>query len=163
MADQIAILQIKDIKGNCTINGHVGEVIVSSFQHGVAMPMQNDAANTERTAGRARFSEMMFSKMTDQSTPALFQACAAGTKLGDAVLHIGRTENGNFMSLMKYTMTNSMVAQINTSGGGGVPSDSFTLNFTQIKSEFTQQNADSTKKGTAAFGWNLETNQAAAA
>ena len=35
------------------------------------------------------------------------------------------------------------------------------LNFTGIKTYFTQQNADSTKKGTADFGWNLETNAAA--
>jgi type VI secretion system secreted protein Hcp len=157
----VLLLQIKDVKGNCTINGHTDEIILNSFQHGISLPMSMDAANTERTAGRPVFTEMMFSKMTDQATPALYAACAEGKKLGDATIHIGRNENGAFMSLMKYTLTNSMIANISTAGGGGIPSDSFSINYTQIKSEFTQQNADSTKKGTASFGWNLETNKAA--
>jgi type VI secretion system secreted protein Hcp len=106
---------------------------------------------------------MSFSKMTDQSTPSLYTACAAGSKLGDAIIHIGRNEGGKFMSLMKYTLANAMVSNIGTSGGGGVPNDQFSLNFTKIQSEFTQQNADSTKKGTATFGWDLATNKAAAA
>lgn len=157
----VILLQIKDLKGNCTIDGHADEIILNSFSHSVALPMSMDAANTERTAGRPQFSEMSFSKMTDQSTPALYAACTEGKKLGDATLHIGRNEAGKFMSLMKYVMSNAMVSNINTSGGGGVPADSFSLNFTKITSEFTQQNADSTKKGTATFGWDLATNKAA--
>ena len=157
----VILLQIKDLKGNCTIDGHSNEIILNSFQHGVALPMSMDPGNTERTAGRPMFTEMTFSKMTDQATPALYAACAEGKKLGDAILHIGRNEGGAFMSLMKYTLTNALVSNISTAGGGGIPSDSFSLNYTQIKSEFTQQNPDSTKKGTASFGWNLETNKAA--
>jgi type VI secretion system secreted protein Hcp len=157
----VLLLEIKDVKGNCTIQDHTNHIILNSFQHGVSLPMSMDQANTERTAGRPAFSEMMFSKMTDQSTPTLYTACTEGKKLGDAVIHIGRNENGKFMSLMKYTLSNAMVSNISTSGGGGMPSDSFSLNFTKIKSEFTQQNADSTKKGTASFGWDLETNKAA--
>jgi type VI secretion system secreted protein Hcp len=123
--------------------------------------MAMDAANTERTGGRPAFSEMSVSKTTDQSTPALYQACAEGKKLGDATIHIGRNEGGAFMLLMKYTLSNAMVSGISTSGGMGLPSDALSINYTQIKSEFTQQNPDSTKKGTASFGWNIETNKAA--
>ncbi|HVZ43827.1 MAG TPA: type VI secretion system tube protein Hcp [Ramlibacter sp.] len=157
----VLLLEIKDLKGNCTITGHENQIILNTFQHSCALPMSMDAANTERTSGRPVFSEMVVSKMTDQATPALYQACAEGKKLGDATIHIGRNEGGAFMSLMKYTLSNAMVSNISTGGGGGIPSDSFSINYTQIKSEFTQQNADSTKKGTAAFGWNIETNKAA--
>lgn len=157
----VIILEIKDLKGNCTITGHADQIIVESFSHGVHLPMSGDVANTERTTGRPQFSEMTFSKMTDQSTPALYAACTEGKKLGDATIHIGRNEAGVFMSLMKYVMSNAMVSNISTSGGGGTPADSFSLNFTKITSEFTQQNADSTKKGVATFGWDLATNKAA--
>ena len=157
----VIILDIKDVKGNCTMDGYADKIILNSYSHGVALPLSGDAANTERTAGRPQFSEMNFSKMTDQSTPSLYAACTEGKKLGDATIHIGRNEGGKFMSLMKYTLTNAMISNINTSGGGGVPSDSFSINFTKIKTEFTQQNADSTKKGTADFGWDLATNKAA--
>ena len=153
------MLVIKDMTGNCTIKGFEKAIILQHFSHGVTLPLTGDAANTERTSGRPQFSEMSFSKMTDQSTPSLYNACAKGDKLGDAVVHIGRNEGGEFMLLMKYTLSNAMVSNINTSGGGGgEPSDSFSINFTKITSEFTQQNADSSKKGTASFGWNLATN-----
>ena len=152
------ILDIKDMKGNCTVKGFENMIMLNSFSHGVALPLTGDTANTERTAGRPQFSEMNFSKMTDQSTPSMYNACAKGDKLGAATIHIGRNEGGIFMLLMKYTLTNAMISNINTSGGGGVPSDSFSINFTKIQSEFTQQNADSSKKGTASFGWDLATN-----
>jgi len=157
----VIIIDITGIKGNCTFKGYTDKVILNSFSHGVALPMSGDPSNTERTMGRPQFSEMNFSKMTDQSTPLLYAACAQGKKLGTATIHIGRNEGGEFMSLLKYELTNAMVSNINTSGGGGSPSDSFSLNFTGLKTYFTQQNSDSTKKGTADFGWDLTLNAAA--
>lgn len=157
----VIILEIKNVNGNCQIDKYAGQIIIQSYSHGVSLPMQHDHANTERTAGRPQFTEMNFSKMTDMSTPVLYAACVQGRKLGDAKIHIGRNENGVFMSLMEYVLTNAMVSSITTSGGGGVPVDTFTLNFTKIVSDFTQQNADSTKKGVTNFGWDLQTNKAA--
>ena len=157
----IIILEIASIKGNCIIDGSVGQTIIQSFSHNVLMPMQMDRANTERTAGRPNFSEMNFSKMSDIATPALYAACVAGTKLGEAKIHIGRTEGSKFMSLIEYVLSDAMVSNISTSGGGGQPSDSFSLNYTTITQVYSQQTQDSTKKGSAGFGWDLVKNIAA--
>jgi len=157
----VIILDITGIKGNSTFKGYADKVILQSFSHGVALPMGMDMANTERTMGRPQFSEMTFSKATDQSTPLMYAACAQGKKLGLATVHIGRNEDGKFMSLLKYELTNAMISNINTSGGGGTPSDSFSLNFTGIKTFFTQQKNDSTQAGVADFGWDLSLNAAA--
>jgi len=43
------------------------------------------------------------------------------------------------------------------SGGGGIPNDSFSINFTKIEANFTQQQTDSTAKGNNTWNWNLET------
>jgi len=157
----VIILEIPGIKGNCQIDKYQGQIIILSYSHGVHLPLQMDTSNTERTAGRPVFTEMTFNKMTDISTPVLYASCVQGKKLGDAKIHIGRNENGVFMSLIEYVLTSAMVSNITTSGGGGVPTDSFSLNFTKITSEFTQQASDSLKKGTSTFGWDLETNKAA--
>lgn len=157
----VIILEIKDVKGNCSIDKYQGQIILQSFSHGVSLPLQMDHSNTERTAGRPVFSEINCSKMSDMSTPVLYAACTAGKKLGDAKIHIGRNENGIFMSVLEYVLRDAMVSNISTSGGGGIPMDSFSLNFTKITQDFTQQNPDSTKKGTANFGWDLVTNKAA--
>ena len=158
----IIILQITDIKGNCELDGKFsGQIIIQSFSHSASIPMQMDRSNTERTAGRPNFSEMNFSKSADVSTPALYSACVAGTKLGDAKIYIGRTEGSKFMPLIEYVLTDAMVSNISTSGGGGQPSDSFSLNYSAISLVYSQQNKDSTKKGSAGFGWDLVKNIAA--
>ena len=154
----IIILEIASIKGNCIVDGFVGLTIIQSFNHSAAIPMQMDRANTERTSGRPNFSEMMFTKESDIATPALYAACVAGTKLGDAKIHIGRTEGKVFMSLIEYVLSDAMVSSISTSGGGGQPNDSFTLNYTKITQVYSQQNQDSTKKGSSGFGWDLVKN-----
>jgi len=157
----VTILDITGIKGNCTFEGYTDKVILQSFSLGVRLPMSSDPSNTERTLGRPDFSEMNFTKDTDQSTPLIYAACAAGKKLGTATLHIGRNEGGKFMSLLKYELDNAMVSSIQTAGGGSQPNDAFSLNFTGIKMHFTQQKSDSTQAGVADFGWDMTKNVAA--
>jgi type VI secretion system secreted protein Hcp len=156
------LLELTTVKGNSLLKDHVDKIIIDSFSVSMSLPLTNDPANTERTLGRVNISEMSFSKATDLSTTALYAACAAGTKLGDASVLIGRNEGGEFMLHMKYVLSNAMVSTVSTGGGGGGMSDSFTLNFTKITAEYTQQNPDSSKKGTAPFGWDMSTNTDAA-
>jgi type VI secretion system secreted protein Hcp len=153
------ILQFKEVKGNTLIDGFKDGIQLMSFSHTVSMQMNSDTANTERTLGRPMFSEFSTTKMTDQSTPALYAACAAGTKLGDATISIGRNEGGKFMLQMKYVLSNAMIASISTGGGGSDMVDSLSINFSGITSQYTQQNPDSTLAGTAPFGWDLSTNK----
>lgn len=154
------ILSIDSIKGNSVLSGFADKIMVDSYSIGVSLPMNFDVSKTERTLGRPSFSEMTLSKMSDISTPALYAACAAGTQLGDATLSLGRNAGGKFILLIKYVLSHTMVSGIQTSGGGGGAMDNFSLNYTTITCEFTQQNPDSTAKGTAQFGWNLTDNTA---
>ncbi|HEX8609696.1 MAG TPA: type VI secretion system tube protein Hcp [Telluria sp.] len=160
MSDVLILDLGKDLKGNCTIKGYENQIIVSSFSHSAYLPMGSDAGNTERTMGRPVLSEMSFSKSSDLSTTALFKSCTQGAKLGPAKLNIGRVENGVYMNFMTYTMSNAMISQMSCSGGGGIPNDSFSINFTKIEALFTQQQTDSSAKGTGTWNWNLETMKA---
>lgn len=160
MSDVLILNLGSTIVGNCQITGFAGQIIVLSYSHSASIPMQMDSANTERTAGRPVFSELSFSKMSDLSTTELYKACTQGTKIGTATLNVGRVENGKYMNFFTYEMTNAMISSISTSGGGGIPSDSFTISFTKIKCDYTQQQSDSTSKGTGTWNWNLETMQA---
>jgi type VI secretion system secreted protein Hcp len=160
MSDVLILDMGTTIKGNCNITGFLDKIIVMSFSHGASIPMQMDASNTERTAGRPMLSEISFAKMSDLSTTEMYKACTQGSKIGTATLHVGRVENGKFMSFFKYEMLNAMISSISTSGGGGIPSDSFSINFTKIKCDYTQQQSDSTAKGTGTWNWNLETMKA---
>ncbi|MFJ4293271.1 Hcp family type VI secretion system effector [Cupriavidus sp. NPDC089707] len=158
------ILDIPEIKGsNKQQTGRAAErILIYSFSHGVSMQVTNDPGNSKRTAGKAQFHSMQLTKLTDQATPGLYAACAAGRSLGEVKLEIGRTEDGAFRSEMTYTLSDAIVESIHTSGGGGQPSDTFVLDFTAITAFFTQQKGDAQKEGTAAFGWDLVQNVACA-
>lgn len=160
MSDVLILDMADAIKGNCEITGYIGKIIVQSYSHGVALPMQMDASQTERTAGRPSFTELTFSKMSDLSTTELYKACTRGTNVPLAKLHVGRVENGVYMAFLTYEMTNAMVSNISTAAGGGLPSDSFSINFTKIKCDYTKQKTDSAAAGTATWNWNLETMKA---
>ncbi len=144
------------IKGNCQITGYTDKIIVLSYSHSLSLPMQGDIANTERTAGRPLFSEMSLQKMSDLATTEMYKACSQGTKIGAAKLYVGSEKNGKFMNFFTYEMTNAMISNISTSGGGGIPTDSFSINFTKLKCDYTQQQSDSTAKGTGTWNWSLE-------
>jgi type VI secretion system secreted protein Hcp len=156
MSDVLILDLGTTIKGNCQITGYAEKIVVHSYSHSVSLPMQGDVANTERTAGRPMFSEMSMQKMSDLSTTEMYKACSQGSKIGTAKLYVGRVENGKFMNFFTYEMTNAMISSISTSGGGGIPSDSFSINFTAIKCDYTQQQSDSTAKGTGTWNWSLE-------
>ncbi len=160
MSDVLILDLGKTIKGNCSITDYTDKILVNSFSHNAYLPIGSDSANTERTLGRPVLSEMSFSKSSDLATTDLFRACTQGTKIGAATLHIGRVENGKYMNFMTYVMDNAMISQMSCSGGGGIPSDSFSINFTKIKADFSQQKTDSTEKGTGTWNWNLETMKA---
>ncbi|CAG9252790.1 Hcp family type VI secretion system effector [Paraburkholderia unamae] len=153
------LLELKDIKGNSRLDEHTDKIIIESFSFGLALPISPDPAKSERTLGRPSFNEVGIAKYSDQSTPALYSACAAGTKLGDATVLVGRNEAGKFMLHMKYVLKNAMISVINSSAGGAMM-DNLSINFTQVTAEYTQQDTTADKKGTAAFGWDLATNKA---
>lgn len=156
------ILSIDTIKGNSALAGFENKIIIESFSHGVTLPMNRDAGNTERTLGRPDFSQMSLTKITDISTPSLYAACAGGTKLGEVTVEISRNQEGKPMSLVKFTMANAMISSIHTNGTGGGSADALTLSFTKLTSVFTQQKSDAFPKGSAQFGWDLSTNKATA-
>ena len=160
MSDVLILDLGTTIKGNCQITGYADKIIVLSYSHSASIPLQMDSSNTERTAGRPSFSEITFSKMSDLATTEMYKACTQGTKIGTATLNVGRVENGKYTSFFNYEFTNAMISSITTSGGGGIPSDTFALSFTKIKCDYTQQQSDSTAKGTGTWNWNLETMKA---
>jgi type VI secretion system secreted protein Hcp len=151
-------LKIDSIKGNCTEDPFKEQIIVDSFSHGLSQALTSRPGNTERTTDGPQFSEMNFSKTMDSSSPGLYAACAGAQKLGAATVSITRVEADKSMSTIKYTLGDAMISGISTSGssGGDLPQESFSINFTSITSQVTQQNADSSKKGVAPFGWDLK-------
>jgi type VI secretion system secreted protein Hcp len=150
-------LKIDSIKGNCTDEGYKEQIMVDSFSHSVGQALASASKNSDRTSGGPHFSEMSFSKVMDSSSPLLYAACAGAKPLKTIIVSVTRNENDKPMETVVYKLGESMVSSISTQGAtDGMPHESFSINFTTITSQVTQQNTDSTKKGVAPFGWDLK-------
>ena len=151
-------LKIDSIKGNSTIEAHKDQIEVESYSIGMAQNLTSNPANTDRTSGHPHFQDMSFNKVMDSSSPALYAACAGAKKLGTAVVTVVRIEGDSHMQTVVYNLGDAMIANVSTSGSssGDLPMESFSINFTTITAQVTQQNADSTKKGVSPFGWDLK-------
>ena len=153
-------LVITDIVGNDTILlDDTPGILCKSWELKAKMPMQLDIANTERSSGRVVFNDMHITKMSDLSTPALFNSCASAA-VHTATLRIGRTAQGAYMQVFTFTMSNAMSSSMKThaEGEGRFPTDEFYISFSQIEIEYKQQGVDVASPGNDSFGWNLALN-----
>ncbi len=158
----VIIIDMPSVGGECMLKDYVGKIECLSFSHAVAMQMTSDVSNQERTSGKPNVQDFTISKYMDKASPMLNQACCEGMKMGDCKVTIGRNEAGLVMPLMVYTLKEVMVSSISAaSSGGDKPAETVTLNFTAIQWDYTAQNSDSTKQGTAPGKWDLKSNTAA--
>jgi type VI secretion system secreted protein Hcp len=111
----------------------------------------------------------MLTKYVDQASPLLNQYCSGGNNIQQAVITIYQAAEEGAISapvpFFKYTLDNVLLSSVSVGAGGGdLPIERVTLNYTKISWEYIVQKQES--PGTALAGaktgsWNLATNQAA--
>ncbi|HMF94410.1 MAG TPA: type VI secretion system tube protein Hcp [Vicinamibacterales bacterium] len=158
----VILLDIPDIKGQSTIKGFEDKIEILSASHGVAMQVTASPSSTERTSGRPNHQDLTVSKYVDLSTCPIIAACNAATNLKTITLTIGRNDAGTLLPYLVYTLDNTIVSSVSVScGSGDRPTETITFNYSKIKWDFTEQKADTGKKGNNGAVWDLATNTAA--
>ncbi len=86
-------LKLDRIKGESTSARHKDEIVVERWAWGAANPAPA-ATGGGGGAGRATFSDLTFTHRAERVSPALWEACATGRHVRDAVLSAacGRTD-----------------------------------------------------------------------
>jgi len=156
-------IKIPTITGQSEITGHEAQLEVLSFSHGASIPAMGHVSNKDRTAGHANFQDLAITRYSDSATPQLMQALSGGTVLhGDTVLTIARSDKDTSLPLFVITLTDVIVSSLSYggSGGGDVPVETITLNYTKIKMEYSVQKSEGGKEGVTPFQFNLATNSA---
>ncbi len=150
-------LKLDGIKGESKDEKHKGSIAIESFQWGLqqAGTMGQGGGGG---AGKVSFSDISIQKFADASTPALMQACAGGDHIKTGVLTV-RKAGGKQEEYYKISLTQILVSSIhNTGAHGGVPSETVTLNFDEIKFDYKEQGGDGKLGGVVKFGWHLGKN-----
>ena len=134
-------LKYGDIKGETTQLTHKEWIEVNSFQFGVGRGISSGVGGgSKREATAPSVSEITMTKTMDISSPLLLKD-AVGGKAVTAKIELTQTDNsGKHVSFQKYILTNALISGYSLSSGGDRPSESLSINFTKIDSEYLDIN-----------------------
>jgi type VI secretion system secreted protein Hcp len=130
-------LKYGDLKGEVTASTHKEWIELNSFQFGVGRGISAGVGGgSKREASAPSVSEVTVTKTFDGASPLLLKEAVGGKA---AVVKIDMTQTdsaGAHITYQKYILTGCLVSGYSVSSGGDRPSESLSLNFTKIDSEY---------------------------
>ncbi len=155
-------LKLTDSQGAIVIEGdsldqqHLKEIVISSFSHGITVPISIPVGGGG-SAGKPAFSDLNLAKLLDKASPLLYSYAAQGRRIATAVLSV-RTSGASPFEFYRITLTDVLISSVQTSGGGDVPSETLSLNFTKIEWRYVPKKADGSPDTPVVATWDLSSN-----
>lgn len=151
-------MQYGDLLGDVTEATHTNWIELNSVNWGVNRPVSNPAGSaTARVVSAPRFSELVVVKDEDNVTIPLIQELLGGEpKL--VKIDFVRTNQDRMEVYYSIQLTETLITGLSQGSGGDRPTESLTLNFTQISFHGTQMDADGSSTSPANYGWNVTNN-----
>ena len=152
-------IKFDGIDGEANDKDHKQWTDVQSFSWGMHKSGAGATGQTRRR-GVATVEDVVLTKEFDKSSPKLAEAVLSGKVFPKVEIHNTTTYGDGARAVyLKYELKNVMVSSYQTSGataGDAVPTDSFSLNFEEVKQTYVEYDAKGKKKGNVEFGWKVE-------
>lgn len=157
------LLDIPDYVGESTLEGFDKKIELLSYSWGVSNPVQPSPSNVGRTTGRPNFSELVVAKKMDSTSAILADDCASAKNLGTVKMFLARQDEaaGENLIYMTYELSNSLISSVSVSGGGDIPIESISFNYSAINWIYKAQKTEAGQAETIARGWDQATNKEA--
>ena len=152
-------LKIKEAPGESRDKTHAKEIDVLAWSWGLSNSGSAHVGGGAG-AGKVNVQDVSFTKYVDASSNALMLFCANGKHIPEALLTV-RKAGEKPLEYIKITMKEVLVSSVSTGGSGGEDrlTENVSLNFAEVKFEYTKQKADgSADGGPMPFGWNIAEN-----
>ena len=154
-------LKIEGVDGESTSDKHKGEIEILSYSWGVSQQGGSASAGGGAGAGKATFQDFSFVKNMDRSSPLLFVKAATGEHIKEVVL-TGEVAGKRGQKFMEIKMSDVLISSYQQGGSeGGVPTDTFSLNFAKIEFKYYPADKSGALGGPVAGGWDLKENKEA--
>lgn len=137
------ILKLDGIKGDSTIKGHEDQIELDSFSWGVNQ-QGNAHTSSGAGAGKSTCHDVSLTKLADSSSTDLALACCTGKHIAKAELFIRKAGGDNeHVKYLTIELKDVYVTNYHLSGhaGGGLATESFSLNFAEIAMDHKLQDA----------------------
>jgi type VI secretion system secreted protein Hcp len=149
-------LKIEGIRGESNDDRHADEIDIDSLGWAVS---ENALLTCQPEVRRSVFQPILVSKRIDRSSPRLMEAAAAGTHFATATLSMDKGGEGR-ITFIRIKLTDAVVSAYRMGAGGGrLPADGFSLNYTTITVEYVPQRSDGGPGETVSFCWNVKQNR----
>lgn len=136
-------MKVEGIDGSVTAKGFEQWIELSSFHFATSRAISMEAGNTSnRSHGRPSISEIVVTKLMEQSSFGLLQDALRGDKGKKVTIKIVEVAQDKFREYVSYELDDTLLSGYSVSTGGEVPSETVTLSYSKITTSFT-----STDKG----------------
>ena len=151
-----SFLKLDGIEGESGDSKHAKEIQLISFSFGADLPASSNVGGGGGV-GKVHMHDVSILHHVDKASPKLLVACATGHPIKSGVLTVRKHGEGQ-QDYMVVTLQDVIVSSINTAGGGSeLPTEQFSLNFTQINFEYKEQSATGSLTGAVTGGFNVKT------
>ncbi|BDC53025.1 type VI secretion protein [Bryobacterales bacterium F-183] len=159
MASSDYLLYIAGIPGESNQKFHEGWMELQNWSWGETNSGSSDVG-AGAGAGKVSMQDFQFTIDYGISSPKLFLYCAAGAHIPMAILHI-RKAGGEQQVFVEWKFTDILISSYHTggSGGGFLPTDKVTFNFTKIEMEYKPQKPDGTLGAGIKAGYDIKKGQ----
>jgi type VI secretion system secreted protein Hcp len=149
-------LMLDGIKGESADSKHKNEIDIESFSWGVS---QTGAGHSGSGSGSGKVDvhDITIQKKMDKASPLLMLACCNGKHISKGKLTL-RKAGETALEYLTMDLENVLVSNYQVAGSGEVPSESISLNFVKIKTEYWTQTDKGAKGENAAYSWDVSQN-----
>jgi len=151
-----------DVKGESTDSAHKDEIELMSISHGVSMQVGPRSTAGSATTEKSTHADLTVMKAVDKATPEIQKGICQGAHYNQAVIQINKADGkGGLIPYLTYTLNDVVISSssIGAADGGGLATESLSLNYSKIKWEYVPTNpADGTAMGTVPFTWDVGKN-----
>ncbi len=139
-----AFLNIPGIPGESTDPNHTGQIEVLSWSLGLAGSAAGSscAASHSATGQGASGQQLSIVKRVDKASPQFMVLAGSGGHFTTATLSMRKA--GASQDYLSFTFSNVYVTGVQWLGGGDIPEEEATFQYSQMSISYAQQNSDGT-------------------
>jgi type VI secretion system secreted protein Hcp len=154
-------IKVGDIKGESVEPKHKDWINLLSVSQSITRPMAAGSSGSTRHRASATLGDLVLVKELDKSTPKLMESICLGTNYPSVHLDLTTSSEGQERTpYFQWELTNARVTSYSVSGNcegsGGVPTESFSLNFEEIKWTYNVLDKKNAVQGKVEATWKVE-------
>ena len=143
------LLMIDGIQGDSKLKGFEDQIQLHSAQFGVGRAISATSRTTKRESSAPSISELVVTKAQDRASVPLFLESLNGKGKNAVFTIVSLGESPT--AIYRISLSGTMVSGYSVSGGGDLPTESLSLNFTKIFVEHRDPETGVIRRG----GWDL--------